>query len=115
MYPRHQRVARGKKHGGELVKYQIHVRTQHSNGSSAHRFGGPDVYVAVTAAPDGAIVPRCLNQKVLKSRGIRIFYCGEGYSKNSGPRSALGKAMDRARRIIETMESSMGQDGGAAA
>ena len=56
----------------------IHSRSQHSVGSSAHRFGGPDTYVAVTMAPQGVQVPKILRRDVLAARGIQIIYCGEG-------------------------------------
>ena len=77
----------------------VHTRSQHSNGSSAHRFGGPDTYVAVTIAPAGAEIPYCLRRDVLRKRGIEIRYCGEGYSQHSGSRSMLGAAIARARQI----------------
>lgn len=83
---------------GKIVT--IHSRSQHSNGSSAHRFGGPDTYVAVTIAPAGVAVPYTLRHDVLANRGIQIIYCGEGYSKNSGSRSMLGQAFARAREIV---------------
>ena len=77
----------------------VHVRSQHSRGSSNNKFGGPDRYVAVTIADEGVEVPYCLNDKVLAKRGIEIRYCGTGYSKNAGPRSALGQAIAEAKRI----------------
>ena len=80
----------------------IHSRSQHSNGSSAHRFGGPDTYVAVTIAPQGVQVPSVLRRDVLAARGIQIVYCGEGYSKNSGSRSMLGQAFAKAQNILAT-------------
>ena len=79
-----------------------HVRSQPSTGSSAHRFGGPDTYVAVTAAPQGTPVPYTLRRDVLANRGIELIYCGEGYSKNSGSRSMLGQAYARAQQILAT-------------
>lgn len=78
----------------------IHSRSQHSVGSSAHRFGGPDTYVAVTVAPQGVAVPYILRRDVLAARGIQIIYCGEGYSKHSGSRSMLGQAYAKAQQIV---------------
>ncbi len=80
----------------------IHSRSQHSVGSSAHRFGGPDTYVAVTMAPQGVQVPKILRRDVLAARGIQIIYCGEGYSRHSGSRSMLGQAFARAEQILAT-------------
>ena len=81
------------------MQIQIHTRSQHSRGSSAHQFGGPDTYVAVTVAPDGVAIPKCLNRAVLAARGIAIHYMGEGYSRHSGPRSMLGQAIAKAHQL----------------
>ncbi|MHC4356629.1 MAG: hypothetical protein ACYS0H_28355 [Planctomycetota bacterium] len=84
------------------MKHQIFERTQHSRGSSAHQFGGPDRYVAVVSRPDD-MEPwperRPLNRKHLERLGYTFTYCGEGYAKNQGPRSMLGQARDLARLI----------------
>jgi hypothetical protein len=86
-------------HPGKLLA--IHSRSQHSAGFGAHRFrSGPDTYVAVTIAPQGVQVPRILRRDVLRSRGIEIVYCGEGYSRNCGSRSMLGQAYARAAEIV---------------
>ena len=77
----------------------ICVRSQHSVGSSSNRFGGPDRYVAVQIVPAGVEPLRCLRSDVAARRGIRIRYCGEGYSRNSGPRSMLGQALAKADEI----------------
>lgn len=76
---------------------EVHIRSQHSRGSFAHRFGGPDTYVAVTVAPAGVEVPRVLRRDLLRRRGIDLHYFGEGYSQHSGPRSMLGQALAAAR------------------
>lgn len=86
------------------MQYQVHTRSQHSNGSSAHQFGGPDTYVAVTIAPEGIAVPYVLRRDVLAKRGIKIRYFGEGYKEHSGPRSMLGRAITAAERFIEEAE-----------
>ena len=78
---------------------QVHIRSQHSVGSSAHQFGGPDTYVAVTVAPEGITVPYCLRRDVLARRGIQFIYIGEGYGGHSGPRSALGRALAKAHDV----------------
>jgi hypothetical protein len=86
----------------------VETRSQHSRGSSAHRFGGPDTYVAVVIAPEGVQVPRTLRGDVLANRGIQIKYCGEGYSQHSGARSMLGAAIEKASRLaarINTAEA----------
>ena len=85
-------------HPGKILT--IHNRSQHSRGSSAHRFGGPDTYVAVTVAPQGVQVPYTLRRDVLAMRGIELIYCGEGYSKHSGSRSMLGQAFAHAQAIV---------------
>lgn len=73
------------------------VRSQHSRGSSGGGFGGPDAYVMGLEIPDGAVEPGCLNTSVLKKRGIRWRYFGEGYSQHTGPRSSLGQAIAEAK------------------
>jgi hypothetical protein len=83
------------------MQYQVCIRQQRSRGSSANTFGGPDTYVAVTAAPDGVEVPYTLNTDVLKKRGIKLIHFGEGYSKHWGPRSALGRAFQAAHDYVE--------------
>ncbi len=75
---------------------QVHVRSQHSVGSSFGRFGGPDTYVALTIAPEGVVVPKALDHRVLRQRGITYRYIGEGYREHDGPRSALGRAIAEA-------------------
>lgn len=84
-------------------KAQIFVRTQHSRGSSANYFGGPDVYVAVILrdADKPAWNPFTpLNRDVLAKRGYEFVYCGEGYShRTKTERSAFGKAFKTACEI----------------
>lgn len=87
------------------MTYEIHTRSQKSVGSGPGKFGGPDTYVAVTATPEGVETPRYLNRSVLAKRGIKIFYFGEGYSKHSGPRSMLGRALAEARFFQENMST----------
>lgn len=89
------------------IHAQVHIRSQHSVGSSAHRFGGPDTYVAVTIAPVGVEVPRVLRQDVLEKRGITIKYFGEGYSKHTGPRSMLGRAIADAEQFARQINESV--------
>jgi hypothetical protein len=81
------------------VNVQVHVRSQHSMGSSCAKFGGPDTYVAVTVAPEGVTVPHTLRRDILARRGIRFIYIGEGYREHQGPRAALGIALARAHDI----------------
>jgi hypothetical protein len=88
---------------------QIYIleRSQRSRGSGAHQFGGPDRYVMVVAVPPGATLPRALNTKVLKRRGITYWWCGEGYSHHTGPRSMLFKARARALQLAEGLRGSI--------
>lgn len=88
------------------TQIQKHVKSQHSNGSCTHMFGGPDTYVAVTVAPEGVETPEVLRLSLLEARGIEFIYCGEGYSMHRGPRSMLGKALAKANRIIEEKTAS---------
>jgi len=87
------------------MNYTLQIRSQHSRGSSAHKFGGPDTYVAVTIAPEGVEVPKCLNRRVLDKRGIQIKYFGEGYSQHSGARSALGQSIAAAKTFIASSQA----------
>lgn len=82
------------------AKYLLEVRSQKSKGSSKG-FGGPDTYVAVQIVPEGVEPLRALNQDVAKKRGITIERFGEGYSRYSGPRSRLGRALAAAKEFIE--------------
>jgi hypothetical protein len=76
---------------------QVETRSQHSRGSSAHRFGGPDTYVAVVIAPVGVEIPHTLRGDVLAKRGIEIKHFGEGYSRHcETSRSMLYRAIARA-------------------
>jgi len=51
----------------------IEVRSQHSRGSSAHQFGGPDTYVAVQMVPEGVEPMSALIQSAADKRGIIII------------------------------------------
>lgn len=83
------------------MRYQV-VTRQQSPKHNARGFGGPDTYVAVLHIPDEAVVPGCLNRKILEKRGIRIEYFGVGYKKHDSMRSMLGKAIDAALdRVID--------------
>jgi hypothetical protein len=84
------------------MKHQIFIRSQHSRGSGSNAFGGPDTYVAVVSRPDDKTEwpqSRPLNRDHLRKHGYQITYCGEGYSRNDGPRSMLGQALLEAHRI----------------
>jgi len=78
-----------------MAKAIVEVRSQKSVGSGSG-FGGPDTYVAVQIVPDGVAPLKVLNSKVASIRGIEIKYFGEGYSKNTGLRSAYGQACAKA-------------------
>jgi hypothetical protein len=81
------------------VTYQIHRRGQHAKKGRSG-FSGPNTYVAVTVAPEGATVPYVLNSTVLAKRGIEIRYIGEGYAEHSGPRSMLAEAFRCANAYV---------------
>jgi hypothetical protein len=83
---------------------QIVTRSQHSNGSSAHRFGGPNRYMVVLVVPDGVEVPYVLRQSVLAKRGIKYFYIGEYYGEHTGPRSTYARLLARANDVRELEE-----------
>jgi len=75
----------------------VHTRSQHAKTSlSGDR--GPDTYVAVTITPEGVALPPYLRRDILEKRGIEIHYFGEGYSRHTGPRSSLGKAVAEAEK-----------------
>lgn len=56
----------------------VEIRGQHSRGSSANQFGGPDTYVAVQIVPEGQEPLTVLNRYHAAKRGIEIKYFGEG-------------------------------------
>lgn len=78
----------------------LEVRSQKSRGSGQGGFGGPDTYVAVQSVPAGVQPLLALNAKVAAKRGIKITHFGEGYSRSSGPRSALGLGIAAAKAFI---------------
>jgi hypothetical protein len=78
----------------------VEVRSQHSKGGNNGKFGGPDTYVAVQVVPAGVAKLSSLNRKIAAKRGIKIIYCGEGYSgHDKTERSGLGAAKAKAKRI----------------
>ena len=67
---------------------------------------GPDTYVAVQIVPDGVEPLRVLNRAVAAKRGIKIVYCGEGYSNRCGSgRSMLDLARDKAKEVADMVLS----------
>lgn len=61
---------------------------------------GPDTYVAVQLVPDGVKPLNYLNSKIAKMRGIKIIYCGEGYSdRDKTSRSMLSQARREAEKV----------------
>jgi len=71
----------------------VEIRSQKSVGDRPGQWGGPDTYVMVQVVPDGVLKLKALNSKVAGIRGIELISCGEGYSRNRGPRSTLGRAL----------------------
>jgi hypothetical protein len=85
---------------------QIVTRSQHSNGAGGPgTFGGPDRYMAVLVVPDGAQVPKTLNQSVLAKRGIKYIYIGEYYGEHTGPRSKYARLLECAYAVRELQEA----------
>jgi len=85
-----------------MVKYQLHIKSQHQKCRGKNK--GPDHYVAVTIAPDDAILPLALNRTVLEKRGIQIKYFGDGYGAYRGLKSQLGQAIASAKKFIAENE-----------
>lgn len=85
----------------------IITRLQHSRGSSAHRFGGPDCYVvAVVRDLHGEPADKHpLSAHNIRKYGWTVIPCGEGYSEHDGPRSMLFRALEKAEKIAEQIES----------
>ena len=84
----------------------VEVRTQHSTGSGTGKFGGPELYVAVQIVPEGVEPLKALQGPAAKRRGIEIVYCGEGYGRSRGPRSAFGRAMAAAEKLADEINRS---------
>lgn len=83
------------------MKAEVVVRSQHAKRGRSG-FGGPDCYVAVVERPEGApaVEGRPLSQANIRRFGWKVRRIGEGYSKYSGPRSMLGKAIREAEEIV---------------
>ena len=82
---------------------QLRVRSQKSVGAGNGKFGGPDRYICVLWSAQDVEYPYNTNQAVLAKRGISCKYFGEGYSRSSGPRSALGRALAEAKAFYDTL------------
>ena len=81
------------------MKAYLEIRSQHSVGTWPKC--GPDKYVAVQIVPDGVQKLTYLNSRIARMRGIKIVYCGEGYSnRQKTERSMLSQAIMKARRIV---------------
>ena len=81
------------------MKALIEVRSQKSRGSSNGKFGGPDKYIAVQVVPDNSEPLSSLREDIASKRGIQIIYCGEFYSRSTGPRSRYADAMRYAQEV----------------
>ena len=90
-----------------MLTVDIVTRSQKSVGSSSNQFGGPDRYVAAVVRPaDGEPVgAHPLSEHNARRFGWTVRYCGEGYSRHTGPRSAFGRAIAKARSIKADVES----------
>ena len=93
------------------MKALIEIRSQHSRGSSASKFGGPDRYIAVQLVPDGQVPLNYLNHTNAAKRGITIHWCGEYYSRNTGPRSAYARAVAVAEAYVRAACGRAAKDG----
>jgi hypothetical protein len=88
------------------VTAYVEVRSQSPKGSSSGGFSGPDTYVAVQVVPEGVTPLTTLNRNVASKRGIKIIYCGEGYSnRQATPRSMLRQAKAEAQQIAEKINN----------
>lgn len=87
---------------GDAKTYKVCIRSQHSRGGGAGKYGGPDTYVAVQVVPAGAEPLTHLRQDVARRRGIKICYFGEGYAAHTGPTSALGRAIAAAEAFARS-------------
>lgn len=85
------------------MKAYIETRSQKAKGRWPKQ--GPDTYVAVQLVPDGIEPLKYLNHKVAEVRGIKIKIFGEGYSRNSGPKSMLGIALKEAKSFIKNLKT----------
>jgi hypothetical protein len=82
------------------MKAYIEERSQHAKGTWPR--SGPDRYVAVQIVPDNVEPLIILNRIVAAKRGIKIIYCGEGYSdRDKTDRSMLNQARQKALEIKE--------------
>lgn len=92
------------------MKCKLCVRSQKSVGSGSGKFGGPDRYVVVLSWDGDVEAPYTLRRDVLAARGIKFEYMGEGYSRHSGPRSALGQALAAGRDRVAEIVRGGGHD-----
>lgn len=94
-----------------LTTAHVEIRAQHSRGSTAYHFGGPDTYVAVQIVPADECRLRVLNHKHAENHGIKIKYFGEGYSRNQATeRSMLGAAIASAEKFVRRFENLRDQE-----
>lgn len=93
-----------------MTKEQVDIviRSQKSRGSNANanRFGGPDRYIAavVRSIDSEPVGNHPLSERNALKYGWDVKYCGEGYSKNTGPNSKYGQALANANAIKERIE-----------
>ena len=86
-----------------MAKAYVEERTQKATGQWPRQ--GPELYVAVQVVPDGVVKLKALNNSVAEKRGIKIIYCGEGYGRNYGPRSAIYAARRKAEQIADRINN----------
>jgi len=78
----------------------VEIRSQSAKGTWPAQ--GPDTYVTVQVVPEGVKPLKVLNRSVAVKRGIKLIYCGEGYSTRcETTRSALGAAISEANQIAK--------------
>ncbi len=78
----------------------LETRQQPTKGSFPRQ--GPDTYVSVQVVPHGVEPLTTLNREAAKRRGIKLLYCGEGYStRQKTGRSMLSAALEEGQRIVD--------------
>lgn len=79
------------------MKAYVEIRSQKAVGTWPKC--GPDKYIAVQVVPDNVEPLVYLNTKAAQLRGIKIIYCGEGYSNRTSSKSMFGQAILKAKQI----------------
>lgn len=81
------------------------IETRSQSPAGVFPAQGPDTYVAVQIIPPYVPALKCLREDLAERRGIKIKYFGDGYSRHSGPKSKLGKALRKAEKFSERFQN----------